>query len=82
MVSILVGVCCCGMAVVCAVASLRCPACTAWPHSTSSVHVSTASCRVLFVAGCVVCGCVFLYGVRVVGYPSCAPPSQWWWVGL
>lgn len=40
------------------------------------------SCRVLCAAGCVVCGwwmCVC--GVRVVGYPLCAPPSQWWWVG-
>jgi hypothetical protein len=41
------------------------------------------SCRVPFFVGCVVCGwCVSVCGVRSVGYPLCAPPSSWWWVGL
>lgn len=34
------------------------------------------------VVGCVVCGwCVSSCGVRVAGYPLCAPPCSWWWVG-
>ena len=41
------------------------------------------SCRVPFFVGCVVCGwCVSVCGVRSVGYPLCATPSSWWWVGL
>lgn len=31
--------------------------------------------------GVVVCGCVFLCGVRVVGYPPMTIPHSWWWVG-
>ena len=40
------------------------------------------SCRVLFLAGCVVCGWrVCVCAVRVVGYPLSTSPSSWWWVG-
>ena len=72
----------CGMAAVCAV--LVCPVRVARPVSCPS-QCSTAeycsSCRALFVAGRVVCGCVSVRGLCVVGYPLCAPPSQWWLVG-
>lgn len=40
------------------------------------------SCHTVFLARCVVCvwwTCVC--GVRVVGYPLSATPSQWWWWG-
>lgn len=78
----LLSVCCCGMAVVCGAAGLPGPVCVAYAIYSHAVLLSTAvmsptvTCRV-----CGVWWCVSSCGVRVVGYPLSAPPSQRWWVG-
>ena len=63
---------------------LSCPVqwCGSCPTHPIAVLASTAvmSCTVAYRVWC--CGVwVSVCGVRVVGYPLSAPPSQWWWVG-
>jgi hypothetical protein len=64
---------------------LSCPVlwCGSCPTHPIAVLASTAV-RVVYcpLPGAVVCGWwVCVCAVRVVGYPLCAPPSQWWRVG-
>lgn len=77
-------VCCCGMAVGCAVAGPPSPVRVTWPAlHLLGVWVTTAA-RVVY---CSLLGVwrvwvsVSVRAVRVVGYPLRAPPSSWWWVG-
>jgi hypothetical protein len=66
------GVCCC-----CPALSRVCGLCHPLPVQHSLL---LRSCCALSVAGCVWCVVVCVV-VCVVGYPLCAPPSRWWWVG-
>ena len=59
--------------------SLRCAPCSAHPAAVL-VSAAVVSCTVLRRV-CGVWWCVSVCGLCVVGYPLCAPPSSWWWVG-